>query len=209
MAIPLSDNEKTFGVLGFTGKRRNQFQSFFVKRTEVIGEIISDMIKKIRLEKKIKTNIVFNSYAKVEEKFYLRNHLEQILPERKKTGRQVSLLTISAKTGLELEIEENESKNEDILQHLWSILSAFNKAGDILIKRDNSCLLLLLENSSQEYAETIVKRITKIINSSHCKIGGNDCGIKGAATFPHDAEGPDTLISASIRSYEHSEIELD
>ena len=212
VAIPLSDNEKTFGVLGFTGKRRNQFQSFFVKRTEVIGEIISDMIKKIRLEKKIKTNIVFNSYAKVEEKFYLRNHLEQILPERKKTGRQVSLLTISAKTGLELEIEENESKNEDILQHLWSILSAFNKAGDILIKRDNNCLLLLLENSSQEYAETIVKRITKIINSSHCQIGGNDCGIKailGAATFPHDAEGPDTLISASIRSYEHSEIELD
>ena len=76
----------------------------------------------------------------------------------------------------------------------------------------DNCLLLLLENSSQEYAETIVNRITKIINSSPCKIGETDIEIKaiiGDATFPHDAESPDSLMSASIRSYEHSEIELD
>lgn len=212
IAVPLCDDEKTFGVLGFTGKRRNQFQSFLVKRSEIIGEIISDMIKKIRLEKDVKINKEFNTKTKEENKFYLRNHLQQILPERKKTGRQVSLLTISAKIDMEPNIEENENKKEEISEHLWSILSSFNKAEDMLIKGDDNCLLLLLENSSQEYAETIVNRIIKIINGSCCKIEENDFEIKaiiGNATFPHDAEGPDSLISASIRSYEHSEIELD
>ena len=107
---------------------------------------------------------------------------------------------------------EGENKKEEISEHLWSILSSFNKAEDMLIKGDDNCLLLLLENSSQEYAETIVNRIIKIINGSYCKIEENDFEIKaiiGNATFPHDAEGPDSLISASIRSYEHSEIELD
>ncbi|MED5578970.1 MAG: GAF domain-containing protein [Nitrospinota bacterium] len=212
IAIPLCDNDKTFGVLGFTGKRRNQFQSFLVKRSEIIGEIISDMIKKIQLEKNINTKKSFNTQANEEDEFNLRRHLEEILPERKKTGRQVSLLTISAKTGLDSDMEGDEIKSEDISQHLWSILSAFNKSGDILMKKDKNCLLLLLENSSQEYAETIVKRITKIINSSFCQAGENDHEVKaivGTATFPHDAQGPDSLISASIRSYEHSEIELD
>ena len=109
-------------------------------------------------------------------------------------------------------MEGDEIKSEDISQHLWSILSAFNKSGDILMKKNKNCLLLLLENSSHEYAETIVKRITKIINGSFCQVGENDHEMKaivGAATFPHDAQGPDSLISASIRSYEHSEIELD
>ena len=212
IAVPLCDNEKTFGVLGFTGKRRNQFQSFLVKRSEIIGEIISDMIKKIRLEKNIALYKEVKTNSKEEDKFSLIKHLQQILPERKKAGRQISLLTISAKIRLESDLGINENTSEEISEHLWFILSTFNKAGDILIKGDDNCLLLLLENSSQEYAETIVSRITKIINSSPCKIGENDIEIKaivGDATFPHDAESPDSLLSASIRSYEHSEIELD
>tara|TARA_A100001037_G_C15154225_1_gene642778 strand:+ start:5808 stop:7265 length:1458 start_codon:yes stop_codon:yes gene_type:complete len=212
IAVPLGDGEKTFGVLGFTGKRRNQFQSFLVKRSEIVGEIISDMIKKIRLEKDVKTNKEFDTKAKEKDKFYLIKHLQQILPERKKAGRQVSLLTISAKLSTEQHLEENKNNCEEISEHLYSILNNFNQAEDMLIKEDDNYFLLLLENSSQEYAETIVDRITKIINNSHCEIGGNNFEIKaivGDATFPNDAESPNSLISASIRSYEHSEIELD
>ena len=72
-------------------------------------------------------------------------------------------LTISAKIRLESDLGINENTSEEISEHLWFILSTFNKAGDILIKGDDNCLLLLLENSSQEYAETIVSRITKIM----------------------------------------------
>jgi len=203
MALPLSAGGEVLGVLGFTGRRRGQFDLASLKRAEILAAPAADAIARLRAERRWRRHAEVDPLTGGRNLAHLRARLGEILREAGRRGRQLALLSI-APDSLEEEGEVlDPTAGEEVALHLHRLLAPAAKGGDILARHEGSRFLLLLGGSSQEYAEAAAEHLIQTINESPCRAGGRNLQMTasvGVACFPEDAREPEALFAASLRA---------
>ena len=130
---------------------------------------------------------------------YLHSRLHEIICEAEAKGRQLALLSIAPDASSEF----NDTPEEEIILHLSNSLKPFAAGSDILVRHEGPRFLLLLQDSSQEYAEAVAERIIHVVNHTPFFFEGKEFEITisiGAACFPETAQNSNSLIKSSLEA---------
>ncbi len=204
-AVPLIAGGETIGVLGFTSRQRGQFDPWALKRAEVVAAPAADALSRMRLEKKWKRRAEFDTATGGRNFSYLRSRLDGILADAEARGHRVALLDIIPDDAEIVLHEAGAAGAEDLIHHMYELLSPFARGGDILVRQEGARFLLLLHGSSTEHSEAVAEHIVRAVSENPLRIGEQTLALTvcvGATCYPDDARGADALFAASSRALE-------
>ncbi|MEE9275366.1 MAG: GAF domain-containing protein [bacterium] len=204
VVVPLIAGGRTLGALGFTAKRRGQFDLGSLRRAEVLAGPAADALERLGAEKKWREREERDPVTGGYNLHHLRRRLGDILRDADARGRQISLLTVAPDDLDEFPGEENLAAHEAFIQHLWRQLEPFGRGGDLVVRHEGARFVLLLNGSSLEYAEAVADGAIREINENPFVLGGGReitvTASVGVACFPEDEGDPERLLSASFRA---------
>ncbi|MCE2452964.1 MAG: GAF domain-containing protein [Nitrospinae bacterium] len=195
--FPLISRGEILGCLGFASKRRAQFDASSVQRGEIIAALVADAIANRKNELRWQARLEIDPLTGEQNIEYLHSRLHEIILESEATGRQLALLSIApdASSGFD------DTPEEEVILHLSNSLKPFAAGNDILVRHEGPRFLLLLHDSSQEYAEAVAERIIHVVNHTPFYLDGKEFEITisiGAACFPETAQNSNSLIKSSL-----------
>lgn len=202
-AVPLKSGRKTIGVLGFTGRRRGQFDASAIKMAEILAAPVADALDKIRSHKKLKEQEGRDFLTSGHNLRYLNIRLREIIADASLRGRQVSLLSIFIDEVHEFLDDADIAGEEALILHVQNQLLPFGQGGDILARHEGAKFFLLLQNSSLEYAEATAEKMIHAINENPFVLKGHDISLTasvGVACYPEDETEPEGLFTASLKA---------
>ncbi len=197
--LPLISGSEILGCLGFTSKRRAQFDASSLQRGEIIGALVADAIANRKNESRWQARLEIDPITGEPNLQYLHSRLNEIICEAEAKGRQLALLSITP----DVTPECKDTPEEEIILHLSNSLKQFAAGNDILVRHEGPRFLLLLKDSSQEYAEAVAERIMHVINHTSFHHAGKELEITisiGAACFPENARNSKALIKSSLEA---------
>ncbi|MBI2178357.1 MAG: GAF domain-containing protein [Candidatus Tectomicrobia bacterium] len=198
LAVPLAAGGEVFGALGFTSRRRGEFDLTSLMRAEVAAAPAAEAILRLRAERRLSRQAEIDPLTGGRSMAHLRARLGEILRDAGLRGRRAALLCI-APDGLEGEL--HPSAGEEAAFHIHRLLAPAAQGGDILARHEGARFFLLLQSSSHEHAEAAAERLIQVINETPCRIGGRTAEVTasaGVACFPEHARDPQALIAASL-----------
>ena len=101
---------------------------------------------------------------------YLHSRLHEIICEAETRGRQLALLSIAPDASSEIK----DISQEEVILQLSNSLKQFATGNDILVRHEGPRFLLLLQDSSQEYAEAVAERILNVVDHTPFYFGGRE-----------------------------------
>ena len=197
--LPLISGSEILGCLGFTSKRRAQFDASSLQRGEIIGALVADAIANSKNESRWQARLEIDPITGEPNLQYLQSRLNEIICDVETKGRQLALLSITP----DITPEFKDTPEEEIILHLSNSLKQFATGNDILVRHEGPRFLLLLKNSSQEYTEAVAERIMHVVNHTSFYHGGKELEITisiGAACFPENARNSKALIKSSLEA---------
>ncbi|MCY4384302.1 MAG: GAF domain-containing protein [Nitrospinae bacterium] len=197
VCLPLISRGETLGCLGFTSKRRAQFDASSVQRGEIIAALVADAIANRKNELRWQARLEIDPLTGEQNVQFLHSRLHEIICDAEMKGRQLALLSIAPDTSLEIK----DTSEEEVILQLSNSLKPFAAGNDILVRHEGPRFLLLLHDSSQEYAEAVAERIIHVVNHTPFYLGGKEFEITisiGAACFPETAQNSNSLIKSSL-----------
>ncbi len=202
-AVPLVIDGKSIGVLGFINRQRGQFDSYALKRAEVIAVPAADAIARVRREKKWRQRAEYDPATGGRNLEFLRTRMDEILRDAGPRGRRVALLDIEPDNVISIRNEYGPSGPEELTRHLFDLLEPFARDGDILVRYEGPRFFLLLQGTSIEHAEAVAEHILMAINENPLQIGQREIMLSacvGASCFPEIAGDADGLFLASSKA---------
>ncbi len=199
VCLPLISRGEILGCLGFTSRRRAQFDVSSIQRGELIAAIVADAIASRKNELRWQARLEIDPLTGEQNIHYLHSRLHEMICEAETKGRQLALLSIAPDTSWEF----TDSCEEEVIILLSNSLKQFVAENDILVRYEGSRFLLLLQDSSQEYAEAVAERIIHVVNHTPFLLGGKEFEITisiGAACYPETAQSSKNLIKSSLEA---------
>ncbi len=199
LCLPLISGGEILGCLGFTSKRRARFDAYSLRRGKIIATLAADAIAHRQNEARWRARLEIDPLTGERNAQHLLSCLHETIQDVEARGRQLALLSIAPDDApLWKDMPEQE-----LILPLFHALKQFVNGTDVLVRHEGPCFLLLLKDSSQEYAETIAERIIHIVRNTPFHIGGEEAEITisiGAACFPENAQKPKDLIKSSLEA---------
>ncbi len=199
LCLPLASGDEILGCLGFTNKHRAQFDAFSLARGEIIAALVTDAIANRKSESRWQARLEVDPLTGGKNIQYLYSRLDEIIRNAEIKGRQFTLLSIAP----DAMPEDKEIPEEEVALHLSGSLEQFVTGSDILVRHEGTRFLLVLKDSSQEYAEAVAERIMRVINHTRMYLSGKEIEVTisiGAVCFPEDAQNGQDLISSSMEA---------
>ena len=199
VCLPLASKGEILGCLGFTSKHRAQFDASSVQRGEIIAAIVADAIANRKNELRWQARLEIDTLTGEPNIQYLHSRLHEIICEAETGGRQLALLSIAPDASSEFK----DISQEEVILQLSNSLKQFATGNDILVRHEGPRFLLLLQDSSQEYAEAVAERILNVVDHTPFYFGGKEFEITisiGAACFPETARSSKHLIQSSLEA---------
>ena len=196
VAVPLAAGGEAFGVLGFTSRRRGEFDAASLKRAEVAAAPATEALLRLRAERRLSRQAELDPLTGGRSMAGLRARLGEVLRDAGARGRHAALLCIAPD-----EMGDDPSAAEEVALHLHRLLAPAAQGGDVLARHEGARFFLLLQGSSHEHAEAAAEKLIQLINETPCRIGGKTADLTasaGVACFPEHARDPQGLVSASL-----------
>ena len=204
MCLPLISRGETLGCLGFTSKRRAQFDASSIQRGEIIAALVADTIANRKSESRWQARLEIDPLTGEPNVQYLHSRLHEIICDAEVKGRQLALLSIAP----DASSETTDTSEEEVILQLSNSLKQFATGNDILVRHEGARFLLLLQDSSQEYAEAVAERIIHVVNYNPSHLDGKEFEITisiGAACFPETAQNSKSLIKSSLEALSYAQ----
>ena len=199
VCLPLISKGEILGCLGFTSKRRAQFDASSIERGEIIAALVADAIANRKNESRWQARLEVDPLTGGQNLQYLHSRLPEIIFDAETKGRQLALLSIAP----DASSETGDMSGEEVILQLSSSLKKFATGSDILVRHEGPRFLLLLRDSSQEYAEAVAERIIHVVNQTPFYLDGKEFDITisiGAVCFPETAQNSNGLIKSSLEA---------
>lgn len=204
--LPLKQGDKIIGIMGFSSSRPlkdwNIDSSDFI---EIIANLVSDILLKIRAEEKIEFLAYHDPLTKLPNRNRFREKLNMLIEKAKDTKSLIGVVFINIDSFKFFNDTMGHDTGDDLLINIAHVFISNLREKDIISRLCGDEFIILLNDISNEkeaidILDDIIKSIRKPIN-----LYGKEFYMTisaGCAIYPNDGDDAETLIkNAEIAMY--------
>lgn len=196
--LPLIEKDEIIGVMGYDSSRPlSEWNLDSTDFIEIIANLVSDMILKIKAEEKNKALAYYDQLTQLPNRVLFNCRLEQEINLAKGTGKMIGIVFIDIDSFKTLNDTMGHSIGDKVLFEVAQVIEQSINECDTVARFGGDEFVIILNNiTDQQNINEIMDNLVSAMNEPF-NLNGQEFFVTfsaGIALYPYDGEDADSLI---------------